>query len=122
MRLLTLSAAVLMPAALLAQAPAAPAYTAIYATESKSVPKDLAAFKEQEVLSRLAKVLSTPRPAFAKVRKVRIDERRGVIHLAEKLTRNQVYAAPEDFAFVRDFILARCPRAAVSGHTGGRDT
>ena len=24
-------------------------------------------------------------------------------------------------AFVRDFILARCPRAAVSGHTGGRD-
>ena len=67
MRLLTLSAAVLMPAALLAQAPAAPAYTAIYATESKSVPKDLAAFKEQEVLSRLAKVLSTPRPAFPKV-------------------------------------------------------
>ena len=60
--------------------------------------------------------------AFAKVRKIRIDERRGVIHLAERLTRNQVYAAPEDFAFVRDFILARCPRAVVSGHTGGRRT
>jgi len=59
--------------------------------------------------------------AFAQVRKIRIDERRGVIHLAERLTRNQVYAAPEDFAFVRDFILARCPRAAVSGYAGGRD-
>ena len=34
----------------------------------------------------------------------------------------KAYAAPEDFAFVRDFILARCPRAVVSGHTGGRDT
>lgn len=59
---------------------------------------------------------------FAKVRKIRIDERRGVIHLAEKLARNQVYAAPEDFAFVRDFILSHCPQATVGGHTGGRAT
>ena len=59
--------------------------------------------------------------AFAKVRRIRIDERRGVIHLAETLTRNQIYAAPEDFAFVRDFIVAHCPRATVSGPLGGRD-
>lgn len=59
---------------------------------------------------------------FAKVRKIRIDERRGVIHLAEKLARNQVYAAPEDFAFVRDFILSHCPQATVRGRTEGRAT
>lgn len=53
--------------------------------------------------------------SFSKVRRIKINERRRVIHLAESFSRNQVYAAPEDFAFVRDFIVSHCPKAVVSG-------
>ncbi len=44
---------------------------------------------------------------FAKVRLVSVRERRHVIYLNEPLGFNQVYAEPEDFAFVRDHILSR---------------
>ena len=57
---------------------------------------------------------------FTKVRQIRINERRGVIYLAEKFSRNQVYAAPEDFAFVRDYIVSRCPKALVRGDLEAR--
>lgn len=57
---------------------------------------------------------------FSRVRQIRINERRGVIYLAEKFSRNQIYAAPEDFTFVRDYIVSRCPKAVVSGDLEAR--
>lgn len=50
---------------------------------------------------------------FRKVRKVRVNEGRSVIYLDERLSRNQVYAEPADFPFVRDHILRRVPGAEV---------
>ncbi|MBR3290017.1 MAG: hypothetical protein IKI63_04480 [Clostridia bacterium] len=47
--------------------------------------------------------------AFSKVKKVKVYPRRHLIKLRETLEHNQVYALPEDFDFVRDFILAHCP-------------
>ena len=47
---------------------------------------------------------------FANVRSLKIRERRHVIHVNEALVRNHVYAGPEDFAFIRDFILQHCPK------------
>lgn len=46
--------------------------------------------------------------SFAKVRKVKLYPRRGLIKLNERLNHNQVYVTPGDYAFVRDYILARC--------------
>lgn len=51
---------------------------------------------------------------FQKVRRVVVNETRSVIYVNETLTRNQVYAAPADFAFVRDFILRHAPKARVT--------
>ena len=45
---------------------------------------------------------------FARVRKLKCYPRRGLIKLNERLSHNQVYAAPEDFPFVADFILQHC--------------
>jgi len=45
---------------------------------------------------------------FAKVRKVRAYPRRGLIKVNELLGHNQVYAAKEDFEFVKDYIVSRC--------------
>ena len=53
--------------------------------------------------------------AFARVRALKADRRRGVIHLREGLSRNQVYVCDEDFAFVRDYLFARCPSAKKKG-------
>lgn len=47
---------------------------------------------------------------FASVGKVRAYPSRRVIKLRSGLNHNQVYAAAEDFEFVRSFILARCPK------------
>lgn len=44
---------------------------------------------------------------FAKVRLVSVKENRRVIYLNEPFGLNQVYAEPEDFGFVRDYILGR---------------
>ena len=48
---------------------------------------------------------------FARVRSVAVRPRQDLIRLNQRLERNQVYAAPEDFDFVRDHILARCGEA-----------
>jgi hypothetical protein len=49
--------------------------------------------------------------AFRDVRRIEPHPGRQVIHLATRLTRNQVYAAPEDFDFVLHHIAAQCKPA-----------
>jgi hypothetical protein len=51
---------------------------------------------------------------FGKVRRVVVNEARSVIYLNEALNRNQIYAAPADFAFVRDHIVRHAPKARVA--------
>ena len=46
---------------------------------------------------------------FAKVRKVKAYPRRGLLKVNGRLNHNQVYAQPEDFEFVRGFIVSHCP-------------
>ena len=46
--------------------------------------------------------------AWSSVRRVKCRPRLGLIKVNGVLRRNQVYAAPEDFGFVRDFILSHC--------------
>ena len=46
---------------------------------------------------------------FDKVRKVKAYPRRGLLKVNGLLNHNQVYALPEDFEFVRGFILSHCP-------------
>ncbi|MBO4933902.1 MAG: hypothetical protein J5441_01875 [Clostridia bacterium] len=46
---------------------------------------------------------------FAKVRRVKAYPRRGLLKVNAGLNHNQVYAAPEDFEFVRGFIVSHCP-------------
>lgn len=46
---------------------------------------------------------------FAKVRKVKAYPRRGLLKVNNVLNHNQVYAQPEDFEFVRGFIVSHCP-------------
>ena len=50
---------------------------------------------------------------FKNVRRIIIRPRRGLIKLNQTLARNQVYAAPEDFEFVRAYIVSHCPKAKV---------
>lgn len=54
-----------------------------------------------------AKDTSTSR--FKDVRKVKAYPRRHLIKVNERLEHNQVYAAKEDFAFVKDYIVSHCP-------------
>ncbi len=51
---------------------------------------------------------------FSRVRKVVVCEQRSVIYVIEGLHHNQVYAGNNDFAFVRDYIIAHAPGARVS--------
>ncbi|MBQ9698300.1 MAG: hypothetical protein IJV46_07155, partial [Acidaminococcaceae bacterium] len=46
-------------------------------------------------------------------RELEILPKQRLIRLNEKLSRNQVYAEDEDFAFVADYIKARCRNAKV---------
>ena len=46
---------------------------------------------------------------FAKVRKVKAYPRRDLIKVNERLGHNQVYAAKENFMFVKDYIVSHCP-------------
>ena len=46
---------------------------------------------------------------WAGVHRVKCYPRRGLIKVNGILRRNQVYAAPEDFGFVREYILSHCP-------------
>ena len=50
--------------------------------------------------------------SFSKTRKIRFYPRRGSIKIRHLLFRNQIYAKPEDFAFVQDYILLRVPDKA----------
>ena len=52
--------------------------------------------------------------SFEKVESITVNEKRHVIYVNEKLSRNQIYADPEDFLFVRDFIINRCKKAKVT--------
>ena len=52
--------------------------------------------------------------SFEKVKSITVNEKRHVIYVNEKLSRNQIYADPEDFLFVRDFIINRCKKAKVT--------
>ena len=47
---------------------------------------------------------------FKDVRKVKVVRRRNLIKVNELLTKNRIYAEPEDLDFVADFICDRCPR------------
>lgn len=50
---------------------------------------------------------------FASVTRVTVDEKHHTIRLRATISSTQVFAAPEDFDFVRDYILAHCPKAEV---------
>lgn len=90
-------------------------------------------FKKSQVLSMLAALsgLAAGSPAaagagllaaskqssisrFDQVKTIMVDEKRQVIYVNEKVSQNQVYAEAQNFAFVRDFILSRCPKARVT--------
>ena len=45
---------------------------------------------------------------FSRVRRLKAFPRRGLIKVNAPFSRNQVYAAPEDFAFVREYIESHC--------------
>ena len=50
--------------------------------------------------------------SFSKTKKVRFDPRRDTIRIRHTLNRNQIYAKPEDFSFVQNYILERVPDSA----------
>ena len=52
---------------------------------------------------------------FTKVRKVKAYPRRCLIKVNERLEHNQVYAAKEDFVFVKDYIVSHCPNIKNKG-------
>ena len=52
---------------------------------------------------------------FDSVKELEILPKQHLIRLNEKLSRNQVYAEDEDFAFVADYIRTRCRNAKVKG-------
>ncbi len=51
------------------------------------------------------------RSVFSRVRKIRALPSLHAILLSGGMERNQVYAAPEQYAFVLDYIVSHCPRA-----------
>ncbi len=50
--------------------------------------------------------------SFAKTKKVRFYPKRDTIKIRHTLMHNQIYAKPEDFDFVRNYILKRVPDSA----------
>lgn len=48
--------------------------------------------------------------SFKKVKSVKVVRSRNTIYINESMTRNQVYVADEDFDFVLDHILKKCPK------------
>ena len=48
---------------------------------------------------------------YARVRKIKANPSRHLIKLNEKLMHNQVYAEPEDFEFVLNYLKSRCTNA-----------
>ncbi|TJX15805.1 zinc ribbon domain-containing protein [Tissierella creatinini] len=47
---------------------------------------------------------------FKKVKSVKFSPSTNTIYLNESLNKNQIYAAKEDFQFVKEFILENCPK------------
>ena len=56
---------------------------------------------------------------FEAVKELEILPKQHLIRLNETLSRNQVYADDEDFAFVADYIIARCRNAKVNDESFG---
>lgn len=52
--------------------------------------------------------------SFEKVKSITVNEKRHVIYVNEKLTRNQVYAEPGDFSMICDYIISHCKKAKVT--------
>ncbi len=50
---------------------------------------------------------------FANVERIVVRPRRDLIKVNQLFERNQVYAAPEDYEFVREHIVSRCTKARV---------
>ena len=61
----------------------------------------------------LASSKNTSTSVFANVERVVVRPRRNLIKVNQLFERNQVYAAPEDFEFVREHIVSRCTKARV---------
>jgi hypothetical protein len=52
--------------------------------------------------------------SFEKVKSITVFEKRHVIYVNEKLTRNQVYAESGDFSMICDYIISHCKKAKVT--------
>lgn len=52
---------------------------------------------------------------WKRVKSVVCNSRSGVIKVNAPFSKNQVYVSKEDFSFVRDYILSRCPKAKIKG-------
>ena len=63
----------------------------------------------------LAAVRTSMYSSFNDVKEIEILTKEHLIRLNETLSRNQVYADDEDFAFVANYIKARCRNAKVKG-------
>ena len=50
---------------------------------------------------------------FESVSSVKVRRRRNTVHVNQSLEKNQVYAYPEDFDFVEQFIVSHCVNAKV---------
>ena len=50
---------------------------------------------------------------FAKIKTVEIEPKRDRIRITQALGRNQIFAAPQDFEYVSQFILDRIPENAI---------
>ena len=61
----------------------------------------------------LSTAKSTSTSEWAKVKKVKIRKGMQTIHVNMGLDHNQVYAEPEDFDFVRDYIVSHCSGAKI---------
>lgn len=60
--------------------------------------------------SLLAASVQAWKSDFKDVRKVKMVRRRNLIKVNELLTKNRIYAEPEDLDFVAEYICDRCPR------------
>ena len=60
----------------------------------------------------LAATKKAQKTIFSKVYKAVINEKRQVIYLNDANGFNQIYVEPEDFSFVKDHIIKRCPKTA----------
>ncbi len=56
---------------------------------------------------------------FNKVRRLKADRRRGLIRVDNLLLRNQIFASPEQYDFVWEYIASRCENAVVKGDSNG---